>query len=65
MFHAYSPATRQAHQLLSEQTEQFLSLGGSIQEIPSGTSGSSDRIPKVHWKNGYTAKALKNDAQQR
>lgn len=64
MFHAYSYAAQQAHQHLSKQIEQFLSRGGKIEEIPSGTSGSSDRIPKAPWQSGHTAKALKNDARQ-
>lgn len=65
MLCAYSYVTRQAHQRLSEQVEQFLSHGGCIEEVPPGASGFVDGVPKALWKPGYTAKASKNDAHQR
>ncbi|MEN8639570.1 hypothetical protein [Pseudomonas sichuanensis] len=64
MFHAYTHATQQAHQRLSEQVEEFLSGGGNIEEVPAGISGF-EGVHKTQWMSGYTAKALKNAARQR
>jgi hypothetical protein len=56
MYQTYPSAAHKAHERLCEQIEAFLQLGGHIQQVASGVTGSPDGVSKVQWKKERTAK---------